>query len=139
MRRHPSFLIFILFFLQGYIFLRRIEYFSPPPFIFAYFPSLFLKGKILWFLKIQLSKNDFNNRENLVPLSLLNKDSQVQLSLLKRENRTWFSLFNRENRVWISLYNRESRTPLSLSDRESQNICALSVFNPNTQGRLTKC
>ena len=29
---------------QGYIFLRRIEYFSPPPFIFAYFPSLSKSG-----------------------------------------------------------------------------------------------
>ena len=84
-------------------------------------------------------KNDFSNRENRVPLSLLNRDSQVRLSLLKRENRTRFSLFNRENRVWFSLYNRESQTPLSLSERESQNIGALSVFTPNTQGRLTKC
>ena len=84
-------------------------------------------------------KNDFSNRENRVLLSLLNRNSQVWLSLLKRENRTRFSLFNRENRVWFSLYNRESRTPLSLSERESQNICALSVFTPNTQGRLTKC
>merc|ERR1712240_199813 len=25
-----------------------MEYFSPPPFIFAYFPSLFLKGKIFF-------------------------------------------------------------------------------------------
>merc|ERR1712121_448867 len=63
---------------QGYIFLRRIEYFSPPPFIFAYFPSLFLKGKILGF-PCSTGKTvwfSLYNRECQTPLSLSDRESQ---------------------------------------------------------------